>query len=89
MLSGSDDLPLYQQIVQAVSQAIAAGRYVVGDQLTPLDEAALLAHCALLPASMIPAAITILPELPLLPNGKIDRRALPAPRWRVRLLPVV
>lgn len=33
VLSGSDDLPLYQQIVQAVSQAIAAGRYVVGDQL--------------------------------------------------------
>ncbi|NEO40921.1 MAG: amino acid adenylation domain-containing protein [Moorea sp. SIOASIH] len=37
-----------------------------------------------LPNHMIPAAIIILEAIPLTPNGKIDRRALPAPdasRW--------
>ncbi len=36
-----------------------------------------------LPAFLVPATVTVLDEFPLLPNGKLNRRALPEPTFEV------
>ncbi|MBB1473150.1 amino acid adenylation domain-containing protein [Luteimonas sp. MC1782] len=48
---------------------------------TDVDEAALQSRLrATLPGYMVPQHLVLLDALPLLPNGKIDRKALPAPQ---------
>ncbi|GAA5076119.1 non-ribosomal peptide synthetase [Lysobacter panacisoli] len=60
--------------------------YVVAERGASLDDAALASYLkGSLPDYMIPQHIMFLDEIPLLPNGKIDRKSLPVPDMAVKL----
>ncbi len=65
-----EDIPGDQQLVA----------YLVLSATDPLDLEAVRRYLqATLPDYMVPNAFVVLPALPLSPNGKLDRKALPAP----------
>ena len=70
-------------VVVAREEALGEKRlvaYVVGERGSELHNADLSAHLKeRLPEYMVPAAFVMLESLPLSPNSKFDRRALPAP----------
>ena len=54
--------------------------YVVGKPGASLDPGKVRVHLRTkLPEYMVPVAIVVLDQFPLTPNGKVDRKALPAP----------
>ncbi|MCP3401818.1 non-ribosomal peptide synthase/polyketide synthase [Bradyrhizobium sp. CCGB20] len=65
-----------------VAREVGAGRQLVGyvSGTRELEEATLrTALSAVLPDYMVPPRIAVLERLPLMPSGKVDRHALPAP----------
>ncbi|WP_437832128.1 amino acid adenylation domain-containing protein [Sorangium sp. So ce1153] len=74
---------VHEAVVVARDEAHGGKRlvaYVAGRDGSALEPEALRAWLAeTLPAYMVPAPIVALDRLPLSPNGKVDRRALPAP----------
>ena len=54
---------------------------VVAPESTPTPEELRRHLAGALPEHMVPSAIVLMDALPVSPNGKIDRQALPAPDW--------
>ena len=73
-----EDTPGERRLAAYLTPAAGDGQDP-GQDLGVLAEAAREHAAARLPEYMVPAAIVVLPELPLTPGGKVDRKALPAP----------
>ncbi|MEE1764997.1 non-ribosomal peptide synthetase [Streptomyces sp. SP18BB07] len=72
-------VPGVTQAVVLVHDTAAGARQLVG-YVTGAPETDPRTHLARrLPAPMVPVTVFTLPSIPVTPNGKVDRRALPAP----------
>jgi amino acid adenylation domain-containing protein/non-ribosomal peptide synthase protein (TIGR01720 family) len=74
---------IHQSVVVAVGEPavgrVLAAYYVAHTAPPPSPDELRTFLCRLLPDYMVPAAFVLLGELPRLPNGKVDRQALPPP----------
>ncbi|MCF8997458.1 amino acid adenylation domain-containing protein, partial [Pseudomonas carnis] len=75
-----NQLPGILEAVAVVSEERLVAYFIENPQLDPLTVAQIRAHLvAHLPDYMVPVAFMKLDALPLTANGKLDRKALPAP----------
>ncbi|GAA0975395.1 hypothetical protein GCM10009555_033190 [Acrocarpospora macrocephala] len=68
-----EEIPGVRQAIVTVHKDVLVA-YVVGEHEDPRDELA-----ERLPPYMVPSIVVPMAAMPLTPNGKVDRRALPAP----------
>ncbi|HEY1618862.1 MAG TPA: amino acid adenylation domain-containing protein, partial [Streptosporangiaceae bacterium] len=72
--------PAVREAFVAAQRSGAADPRLIGYVAADATPAELIGFAAArLPGYMVPAAIVALPALPMTPNGKVDRAALPAP----------
>jgi amino acid adenylation domain-containing protein len=84
--AGLDALPQVEQSLVLLREDVPGDKrlvaYVSGANNTAPDVPALRqALAAELPDYMVPSAFVVLNAFPLLPNGKVNRKALPEPEW--------
>jgi len=79
-----DEHPQVDASAVIVREGIPGDKRLVGYVVGDTGPEALEQHLAdTLPAYMVPSAFVFLDAIPLSPNGKLDRNALPAPDWQV------
>ncbi len=86
VLTGHDEIDFAVTLGRETpAGATALVSYVRGVPGSSVDPRELTVYAARsLPSHMVPAAIVVLDEVPLTPVGKLDRKALPEPRFQAR-----